>query len=283
MNPPREIPAQLVAAYTMNGRAKVKLLYYDSTYSSDKPKIYTKVIIDKYIAKAQARQNFYYKKTDACLYRALQKHTISGQSVAVMGSTDPWYEAVALAYGGKPTTIEYNKIISQDPRLIALTNEEFDRSPRTFDAALAISSFEHDGLGRYGDPIDPDGDIKTMQTMKLVVKPGGLLFLALPVGQDTVVWNAHRIYGHYRLPKLLAGWKIIDFFGVKPGYFQPVIVLQNSNSLTPADHLRQFWFYESVRYMELSETLVQLATRILRVVLGKDRTYKLKDFIHSRL
>lgn len=283
MTPPRHIPYDLISAYTMNGRAKVKLLYYNSTYSSHQPLVYTKETIDKYIAKAKARQNFYYKKTDACLYKALEEHSITGQDVAVMGSTDPWYEAVALAYGAKPTTIEYNKITSQDPRLIAVTNEELARAPRQFDTAFSISSFEHDGLGRYGDTLNPDGDIQTMQKMKRIIKPGGLLFLALPIGQDTVVWNAHRIYGQFRLPRLLAGWKIIDFFGVKPGYFQPVIVLQNSESLNFFDRLRQFFFYERVRYMELSETLVRLATRILHSILDKDITYKLKDFIHSRL
>lgn len=284
--PPRAIPPELKAEFTLHGRARVKNMYFNSAYSSDQPKIYTKVIIDKYIAKALARQNFYYKKTDACLYKALKEHSLKNQSVAVMGSTDPWYEAVTLAYDAHPTTIEYNKIISEDPRLAVMTNAQYDQHPIQFDAALAISSFEHDGLGRYGDPIDPNGDIKTMVKMKSVVKPNGLLFLALPVGQDTVVWNAHRVYGQFRLPLLLAGWKIIDFFGVKPGYFQPVIVLQNidpASRLSLSDHWRKFLFYESVLFMELSECLVRLSTHVLKAFLGKNATYKLKDFIHSRL
>lgn len=267
----------------MNGRARVKMLYYDSTYVSSAPKVYTRETIDKYIHRAKAGLNFYYKKTDACLYKALSKHSIEDQEVAVMGSTDPWYEAVTLAYGARPTTIEYNKIVSRDPRVVAVTNEEFTKQPRQFDAALSISSFEHDGLGRYGDPLDPDGDIKAVAKMKAIVKPGGLLFLALPIGRDTVVWNAHRIYGHWRLPRLLAGWKIVDFFGARPGYFQPVIVLQNNHVLSPTDRWRRFLFYESVRYMELAETLVQMSTSLLVGLLGGERTYKLKVYIHSRL
>ena len=285
MPPPKEIPKDLRAAYTMNGRAQVKMLYYDSTYGSSEPKVYTRVTIDKYIGKAKARQNFYYKKTDACLYKALDKHGVAGQAVAVMGSTDPWYEAVALAYGVRPTTIEYNRIISEDPRVAATTNAEFEQHPWQFDAAFSISSFEHDGLGRYGDPLDPDGDVRTMTKMKSIVKPGGLLFLALPIGHDTVVWNAHRVYGRYRIPRLLQQWKIIDFFGVRPGYFQPVIVLRNDDphKVRLADRWRRFWFYESVRYMELNESLVRGATKVLHAVLGRETTYKLKEFIHSRL
>lgn len=283
MAPPTQMPPELRRNYTMNGRARVKMLYYDSTYENSAPKIYTRETIDKYIHRAKAGLNFYYKKTDACLYKALSRHSIEGQDVAVMGSTDPWYEAVTLAYGGRPTTIEYNKIVSHDSRVVAVTIEEFAKQPCQFDAALSISSFGHDGLGRYGDPLDPNGDIKAVAKMKSIIKPGGLLFLALPIGHDTVVWNAHRIYGHWRLPRLLAGWKIVDFYGVRPGYFQPVIVLQNSNFLSLSDRWRHGIFYESVRYMELAETLVQLSTRLLVGLLGGERTYKLKVYIHSRL
>lgn len=40
------------------------------------------------------------------------------------------------------------------------------------DFAFVYSSWEHDGLGRYGDPIDPWGDIKAMQRASCYVKPG---------------------------------------------------------------------------------------------------------------
>ena len=30
-----------------------------------------------------------------------------------------------------------------------------------YDVCLSISSFDHDGLGRYGDPLDPSGDLRT--------------------------------------------------------------------------------------------------------------------------
>ncbi|MET0031478.1 MAG: DUF268 domain-containing protein [Limnospira maxima] len=65
-----------------------------------------------------------------------------------------------------------------------------------------------------------------------------LFFFSVPVGQDCLVWNAHRIYGKIRLPMMLEGWKTVDSFGFseslivnKPlaafSYEQPVFVLQN--------------------------------------------------------
>lgn len=78
---------------------------------------------------------------------------------------------------------------------------------------MSISNFEHDGLGRYGDPIDPNGDMRAMSEMQALVKPNGFLILGVPVARDAVVWNAHRLYGRVRLPLLLRGWSIDAFVG----------------------------------------------------------------------
>jgi hypothetical protein len=109
-----------------------------------------------------------------------------------------------------------------------------------FDCAFSISSFEHDGLGRYGDPLDPYGDLAAMIQAKRNVVYGGVLFLAVPVGEDALVWNAHRIYGILRLPLLLHNWKRLSSHGflesdcgkkfnnlTESSYYQPVFVLEN--------------------------------------------------------
>jgi SAM-dependent methyltransferase len=83
----------------------------------------------------------------------------------------------------------------------------------SFDLVISISNFEHDGLGRYGDPVDPGGDLRAMAEMRALVKPGGILILGVPVARDAVVWNAHRLYGRVRLPLLLRGWSIDAFVG----------------------------------------------------------------------
>lgn len=82
-----------------------------------------------------------------------------------------------------------------------------------FDIALSLSSFDHDGLGRYGDPINPNADLHAMQDVKAVLKPDGMLFLTVPLGPDVVVWNLHRRYGKLRLPRLLRGWEQVECVG----------------------------------------------------------------------
>jgi len=56
-----------------------------------------------------------------------------------------------------------------------------------------LSVAEHIGLGRYGDPLDPDGLQKAIQELKRVLAPGGNLYFGLPVGLPKVCFNAHRI------------------------------------------------------------------------------------------
>jgi hypothetical protein len=236
--PPNTIPPELLSAYTLNGSIGVEEWYVNSSYASDKHRFYSKKDIAGYCADIKAKKTSYYGKTDMWLYRALQKYPIHGLEVVIMGSTTPWYESVCLTFGGMPTTIEYNALATDEPNLKILTVEEFWRAPRQFDAAFSISSFEHDGLGRYGDPLNPNGDLEAMKKMKKILKMDGLLFLVVPVGKDKLVWNAHRIYGYKRLPRLLNGWKVIDRFGYNPlrcwmdngkdaGY-QPLFVLKNT-------------------------------------------------------
>ncbi|HEY6457795.1 MAG TPA: DUF268 domain-containing protein [Steroidobacteraceae bacterium] len=54
---------------------------------------------------------------------------------------------------------------------------------------------EHVGLGRYGDVLDYDGDLKAVAELIRVVRGGGNLLIVLPLGRTArVQFNAHRIY-----------------------------------------------------------------------------------------
>lgn len=171
---------------------------------------------------------------DVWMWEAIGKYPISGLSVVNMGSLTPWYESNCLYYGGSSTTIDYNKIITLTNRIKTMTVAEWDRDQPTFDVAWSISSFEHDGLGMYGDPLDPDGDLKAMQKMKRIVKPGGLMFFAVPVGKDKILYNLCRIYGEVRLKKMFEGWEVLDQVGfhpthlIGPGHVHPLFILKNT-------------------------------------------------------
>jgi len=247
---PREMPPLLAPRYTLGGRVTVEDWYQDETCKpgSGTTLKFPAATISALRERIRRRDAGSYGPTNLWLYEALERFPLNGREVAVMGSEFPWYEAMILEFGGQPTTIEYRPIETDQPGLKTYTVEEFARNPRQFDVAFSISSFEHDGLGRYGDPLNPDGDLAAMRRMKSVVKPGGLLFLALPVGKDILVWNAHRVYGRHRLPLLIEGWEVVATFGFTDAlldhptigggegrnYIQPVFVLRNGPAATPA-------------------------------------------------
>lgn len=250
----------------MNGIIKVKYKYSDDSYPPEKPILYKKSDIDDFIEKIKSRETFYYGKTDLCLYQALEKYSIKDKEVAIMGSACPWYESICLFFGGKPTTIEYNKLISEDPRLKVITYNDCFQSARRFDIAFSISSFEHDGLGRYGDFLNPNGDLDAMRKMKTILKPRGLLFLAVPIdADDAIVWNLHRVYGRKRLPLLLIGWRLIETIGFRDrDVQQPIFVLENDDSKG-----RKLFFVMCWLFLRKLKKLVKAITKRVFQVLYK--------------
>jgi len=235
MNKPlMNIPNNLLKDFTLDGKIGVWNYYRDDTQDSEVYLEYNREQINLLMIKAKNKETGGYGDTDTFLYNLLEKYSIDKKTVAIMGSVSPWYESICLEFGGSPTTIEYNKIISKDNRLKTITVKEYDKNPICFDCAISISSFEHDGLGRYGDPIDPYGDIKAMKKMKKTIKKDGLLFLAVPFGKDQLLWNLHRVYGRIRFPMLTDGWEIIDSCGFEEKHYDldgntyhPVFVLKN--------------------------------------------------------
>lgn len=75
-----------------------------------------------------------------------------------------------------------------------------------------LHTIEHIGLGRYGDPIDPEGDIKACSELSRVLAPGGSLLFVTPVGKEaTIQFNAHRIYTYELVLKLFPNLKLKEF------------------------------------------------------------------------
>lgn len=58
----------------------------------------------------------------------------------------------------------------------------------------ALCSLEHFGLGRYGDPVDPEACFKCFDNIQRKLKRGGRLYISVPVGKERVEFNAHRVF-----------------------------------------------------------------------------------------
>lgn len=70
------------------------------------------------------------------------------------------------------------------------------------DSLSCLHALEHFGLGRYGDPVNPFGHAHGLRNLSLLLKPGGRLFLSVPIGSERVEFNAHRVFSPYTIVEL---------------------------------------------------------------------------------
>ena len=243
MDAPKEIPQMYESDFSMGGKIEnIGHFYFNQAYLGKTAETYIWDIplINKMMEKASKREFMKYRKDGLKIHDGAVKYKsyIKGKRGIVIGSEDPWVEAILLHHGaGKLLTVEFGKITCEHPQIDTMVPKAFTDSflngrIKQFDFGMTFSSLEHDGLGRYGDVINPIGDLQSMAKMLSVVKPGGLMFIAVPLwnGTDALEWNAHRVYGKYRLPKLFAGWNVIDIIGRgRRKDIQHLWVLQNTN------------------------------------------------------
>lgn len=75
-----------------------------------------------------------------------------------------------------------------------------------------MHTVEHIGLGRYGDQIDPDGDIKASKELSRVLSKEGSLLFVVPVGsKGRIEFNAHRIYTYEQVLNLFPELELKEF------------------------------------------------------------------------
>lgn len=74
-----------------------------------------------------------------------------------------------------------------------------------------MHTVEHIGLGRYGDELDADGDIKAINELKRVLQPGGDLLFVTPVGKPKIEFNGQRIYSFEQILNYFSPFELMEF------------------------------------------------------------------------
>lgn len=89
-----------------------------------------------------------------------------------------------------------------------------------FDAVVTISVIEHVGLAGYGDPESVQGDKIAVRKLLHALKPGGRLYLTVPVGKARTVGDYYRVYDAASLRELVPNIEVIRVFGKDGRYAQ---------------------------------------------------------------
>ncbi|CAJ0606173.1 unnamed protein product [Cylicocyclus nassatus] len=120
-----------------------------------------------------------YGEEGLAVYYALQDYPVVNMTGFVIGSEWPWVEVLALRNGAaKVVTVEYQETKIVGTKKIEYIHpiefaKQWSEKNASYDFSISFSSIEHSGLGRYGDPIDPFGDLKEVQKVLCLLKRGG--------------------------------------------------------------------------------------------------------------
>lgn len=80
------------------------------------------------------------------------------------------------------------------------------------DSFSSLHAIEHFGLGRYGDRIDLNGHLKAISNIHKILKRKGKFYFAVPIGQQRIEFNAHRVFNISYLVFILKRFFRIDSF-----------------------------------------------------------------------
>jgi hypothetical protein len=85
---------------------------------------------------------------------------------------------------------------------------------RSLHSLSCLHVAEHVGLGRYGDPIDPNGTERALEELERILAPGGQLLFSIPIGRERVEFNAQRIFNPEKPISTLKTLQLAEFTAI---------------------------------------------------------------------
>lgn len=109
-------------------------------------------------------------------------------------------------YDYRPADITLSDLSSESADLLALPFKD-----GSIKSLSCMHTVEHVGLGRYGDRLDPEGDIKAIRELIRVLAKDGYLLFVVPIGKPKIIFNAHRIYSYDQIINYFSELKLEEF------------------------------------------------------------------------
>ncbi len=150
------------------------------------------IIKDKYDSAGTANNYFWQD-----LWAAKLIHQSGVKTHFDIGSRVDGFIAHLLAMDIEVTLIDIREFPAEVEHLHTLVDDATSLrqvEDGSIDSLSALCSLEHFGLGRYGDPIDPEACFKCFAEIQKKIKEEGHLYIAVPIGKERVEFNAHRVF-----------------------------------------------------------------------------------------
>jgi SAM-dependent methyltransferase len=142
-------------------------------------------------------------------------------------------------YDYRPADLKLDNLQSGQADLLALPFAD-----NSVESLSCMHVIEHVGLGRYGDKLNPDGDIQAIKELKRVLKPGGTLLFVVPVGIPRLQFHLHRIYGYEQIMEYFSDLKLKEFSLIADNW-KEVGIIKNADPAIVKNYVFGcgcFWF-----------------------------------------
>jgi len=155
----------------------------------------------------------------------IDRHVDIGSSVLTMS---------VLSAHVETTFVDYRPLKASLPGLTSIAGNILDLpfADGSVNSLSCLHVIEHIGLGRYGDPIDPQGSVRAAHELQRIVSSGGMLFLSLPIGRERICFNAHRVHAPASVLEMFSQMRLVEF-----SYVDDSGLYNEAKSVEAATHL----------------------------------------------
>lgn len=134
----------------------------------------------------------------------VDRHVDIGSSALTMSVLSAYVETTFVDF--RPLRVALSGLTSMAGNIL-----ELPFADGSVNSLSCLHVIEHIGLGRYGDPIDPQGSVKAALELQRIVGTGGKLFLSLPIGRERICFNAHRVHAPATVLKMFSRMRLVEF------------------------------------------------------------------------
>lgn len=164
-------------------------------------------ILDEKTPYHQFDAHYFYQQLWAfehILKRKPKEHVDVGSTYSMSGYISKITKAVFVDIRPIKTSLKNLTVIDGD-----ILNLPF--KDNSIESLSCLHVVEHIGLGRYGDPIDPDGTRKACKDLSRVLAKGGYLYFSLPIGKERICFNAHRVFDPKTIIRYFRKLQLVEF------------------------------------------------------------------------
>lgn len=142
-------------------------------------------------------------------------HSASPEKHIDIGSRIDGFVAHLLAFMDV-TEVDIRPLNTSQPGLTFVTGDMLDLPfpDQSMQSLSCLHALEHVGLGRYGDPIDPNAWTTAITQLQRVLAPDGKLYFSVPIGSEKLEFNAHRIFDPLTITDSFDQLQLVSFSAV---------------------------------------------------------------------